>query len=109
MTAPKGSCCAAHGGGAPARSTVKDLVCGMDVNPDTTAHHARHAGSDYHFCSDGCRRKFVAAPQRYLDPASHIAELQRMHTALEQLVHACPGHGDLEQCPILGALAEPRA
>lgn len=49
------------------------------------------------------------AVHRLQDIEQRIAELQRMHAALEQLVHACPGHGDLEQCPILGALAEPRA
>jgi len=107
MTAPKGSCCAAHGGGAPAGNTVKDLVCGMDVNPDTTAHHARHAGSDYHFCSDGCRRKFVAAPQRYLDPASHIAEPAPAGT-----LYTCPMDPEIVQegpgtCPICGMALEP--
>ena len=107
MTAPKGSCCAAHGGGAPARNTVKDLVCGMDVNPDTTAHHARHAGSDYHFCSDGCRRKFIAAPQRYLDPASHIAEPVPAGT-----LYTCPMDPEIVQegpgtCPICGMALEP--
>jgi len=107
MTAPKGSCCAAHGGGAPAGNTVKDLVCGMDVNPATTAHHARHAGSDYHFCSDGCRRKFVAAPQRYLDPASHIAEPAPAGT-----LYTCPMDPEIVQegpgtCPICGMALEP--
>lgn len=107
MTAPKGSCCAAHGGGAPAGNTVKDLVCGMDVNPDTTAHHARHAGSDYHFCSDGCRRKFIAAPQRYLDPASHIAEPAPAGT-----LYTCPMDPEIVQegpgtCPICGMALEP--
>ncbi len=107
MTAPKGSCCAAHGGGAPAGNTVKDLVCGMDVNPDTTAHHARHAGSDYHFCSDGCRRKFIAAPQRYLDPASHIAEPVPAGT-----LYTCPMDPEIVQegpgtCPICGMALEP--
>ncbi|MDQ1108379.1 Cu+-exporting ATPase [Stenotrophomonas rhizophila] len=108
MTAPKGSCCAAHGGGAPAGNTVKDLVCGMDVNPDTTAHHARHAGSDYHFCSDGCRRKFIAAPQRYLDPASHIAEPVPAGT-----LYTCPMDPEIVQegpgtCPICGMALEPK-
>ena len=107
MTAPKGSCCAAHGGGAPAGNTVKDLVCGMDVNPDTTAHHARHAGSDYHFCSDGCQRKFIAAPQRYLDPASHIAEPVPAGT-----LYTCPMDPEIVQegpgtCPICGMALEP--
>lgn len=109
MTATKGSCCAAHGGsaGATAGNTVKDVVCGMDVNPATTAHHARHAGSDYHFCSDGCRRKFIAEPQRYLDPASHIAEPVPAGT-----LYTCPMDPEIVQegpgtCPICGMALEP--
>jgi YHS domain-containing protein len=31
-----------------------DPVCGMKVNPATTAHHATHDGVQYHFCSAGC-------------------------------------------------------
>ncbi len=48
------------------------------------------------------------AVHRLQDIQQRIAELQRVHAALEQLVEACPGHGDLDRCPILGALAEPR-
>ncbi len=109
MTTSKGSCCAAHGSsaGATAGNTVKDVVCGMDVNPATTAHHARHAGSDYHFCSDGCRRKFIAEPQRYLDPASHIAEPVPAGT-----LYTCPMDPEIVQegpgtCPICGMALEP--
>ncbi|HDS0923140.1 TPA: heavy metal translocating P-type ATPase [Stenotrophomonas maltophilia] len=79
----------------------------MDVNPATTAHHARHAGSDYHFCSDGCRRKFIAEPQRYLDPASHIAEPVPAGT-----LYTCPMDPEIVQegpgtCPICGMALEP--
>ena len=35
-----------------------------------------------------------------------IAELERVRSALRQLVAACPGHGDLATCPILAALSE---
>lgn len=33
-----------------------------------------------------------------------IRELQRMKRGLRQLIDACPGHGALEQCPILRSL-----
>jgi Cu(I)-responsive transcriptional regulator len=48
------------------------------------------------------------AVHKLADIQQRITELQRMHAALEQLVDACPGHGDLQQCPILAALTEPR-
>lgn len=35
-----------------------------------------------------------------------LAELARVRDALRTLVDACPGHGELERCPILHALVE---
>jgi len=32
-----------------------------------------------------------------------IAELERMRAVLRDLVNACPGHGDVDHCPILRA------
>ena len=49
-----------------------------------------------------------SAVHKLADIEQRIAELQRMHLALTQLVDACPGHGDLQQCPILTALTESR-
>src|SRR6218665_2174119 len=63
----KAGCCG--GPKADARGTVKDPVCGMDVDPQTTPHHAVHGGNDYHFCSAGCRAKFIADPEAYLTSA----------------------------------------
>ena len=53
---------------------VKDPVCGMMVDPHTTQHKAEHAGRPYYFCSAGCRAKFLAEPERYLDPAAAAAK-----------------------------------
>jgi len=47
--------------------TVKDPVCGMDVDPLTTKHRAEHDGHAYHFCSARCREKFVADPPAWLE------------------------------------------
>ncbi|MFK2901868.1 heavy metal-responsive transcriptional regulator [Dyella jejuensis] len=47
------------------------------------------------------------AQQRLASIDARIAELTRIRQGLEQLVEACPGHGDPEQCPILRALADP--
>ena len=40
------------------------------------------------------------------DIEAKMAELERIRAALEALAASCPGHGALEQCPILNALAE---
>ncbi|MGX9189343.1 heavy metal translocating P-type ATPase [Stenotrophomonas sp. Ker107b] len=100
-----GSCCSARA--ASGATTVKDPVCGMDVDPATTAHHARHDHSDYHFCSDGCRRRFSADPQRYLEPSSHVAEPVPAGT-----LYTCPMDPEIVQegpgtCPICGMALEP--
>ena len=55
--------------GATDGARVIDPVCGMTVDPAKTAHHAEHQGDAFHFCSGGCRAKFVADPERYLKPA----------------------------------------
>lgn len=48
----------------------------------------------------------AAALDKIVDVKARIAELERMRVALEGLVESCPGHGALEQCPILNALSE---
>lgn len=38
-----------------------------------------------------------------------MAQLQRMRKGLKQLIANCPGHGPLDECPILRALSGPDA
>ncbi|HEX5419614.1 MAG TPA: heavy metal-binding domain-containing protein, partial [Gammaproteobacteria bacterium] len=45
---------------------VDDVVCGMRVNPEGKPSHV-HAGRTYYFCCTGCRDKFAADPQHYLE------------------------------------------
>jgi len=59
----------AHAGqAAPAKA--KDPVCGMSVDPATAKHKAEHAGTTYYFCCAGCRTKFEANPQHFLEKAA---------------------------------------
>ena len=46
---------------------AKDPVCGMTVKPDSP-HRLTFEGTEYLFCSAGCRTKFAADPRRYLAP-----------------------------------------
>jgi len=58
-----------------ARDGRRDPVCGMTVSPDTGLCHV-HAGTEYLFCSAGCRKKFAAHPERYLhEPEQATGEL----------------------------------
>jgi Cu+-exporting ATPase len=101
-----GSCCS--GGKKPAgTASTKDPVCGMTVDPVATAHHAEHAGIAYHFCSAGCRTKFIA------DPASYLGDQPRAKAdAAPGAIWTCPMHPQIRQvgpgtCPICGMALEP--
>ncbi|MGZ2487135.1 Cu+-exporting ATPase [Rhizobium pisi] len=59
-----------------ADAATRDPVCGMTVDPQAGKPSLDHAGRTYHFCSEGCRTKFVAAPQDYItakDPVCGMA------------------------------------
>ena len=45
---------------------VKDVVCDMDVDPDTAAAKSEYQGTTYYFCAEGCKVDFDANPQKYL-------------------------------------------
>ena len=86
---------------------AKDPVCGMSVDPAKSPHHADHAGMTYHFCSAGCRSKFVSDPERFLSrpvPQKNIAV---------GTIWTCPMHPEIRQdhpgaCPICGMALEPQ-
>ncbi len=45
---------------------VKDVVCGMDVDPESAAAKSEYQGVAYYFCAEGCKQSFDANPQQYL-------------------------------------------
>lgn len=47
-------------------TVVKDPVCGMEVETDSTAGHTEHAGQTYYFCGSACKVKFDKNPEQYL-------------------------------------------
>ncbi|MEH7834325.1 heavy metal translocating P-type ATPase [Rhizobium laguerreae] len=49
-----------------ASAMIRDPVCGMTVDPRVGKPSLDYDGRTYHFCSEGCRTKFAAAPQDYL-------------------------------------------
>ena len=53
---------------AKSASSVKDPVCGMNVEPFTAKHKLDHAGKTYYFCCAPCLEKFRAHPDDYLGP-----------------------------------------
>lgn len=45
---------------------ARDPVCQMDVEPARAAAQSTYRGQTYYFCAVGCKRKFDADPERYL-------------------------------------------
>lgn len=124
MAAPgpenKAACCGGghgdHGQGAhdhhhhpvSGDGRVVDPVCGMTVDPATSKHRFDYHGRTYHFCSAGCRTKFAAAPETYLDKSKGAPK----ESVLEGTVYTCPMHPEIRQigpgsCPICGMALEP--
>ena len=102
------SCCSSHGEpAADAAAQVKDPVCGMTVDPAKTQHHAWHDGEEFHFCSAGCRTKFLADPERYLSDSPRPEP-----EATPGAMWTCPMHPQIRRegpgtCPICGMALEP--
>ena len=93
---------------------MKDPVCGMSVASDSP-HNFEYAGTDYRFCSAGCRTKFMAEPGRYLgsDSVPHGHPEPEAALAVSKQ-WTCPMHPQVVSdkpgtCPICGMALEPRA
>jgi len=101
-----------HHGSTPtddrAPHQAKDPVCGMNVPTDAGKPSVEHAGTVYHFCSAGCRDKFVANPAQYLAAAPREAA----KPAPAGTKYTCPMHPEIVRdapgdCPLCGMALEP--
>jgi YHS domain-containing protein len=45
---------------------VKDLVCGMEIDPKEAAGMSEYNGQTYYFCSVGCKKAFDKEPEKYV-------------------------------------------
>jgi YHS domain-containing protein len=73
---------------------VKDPVCRMQVDSDTTKYSDRLGGKTFFFCSPACRDKFIQSPEKYTDLAAEL-EKSNGHTYSVDLVtprRAMAGH-----------------
>jgi Cu+-exporting ATPase len=77
----------------------------MTVSKDT-AHRAQHDGTEYFFCSERCRKKFVAEPGKY------VGKMGQDSGQGSEAIYTCPMHPEIRQvgpgsCPICGMALEP--
>ena len=88
-------------------TVAKDPVCGMTVDPATSQHNFEHAGETFHFCCTGCRAKFAADPDGYLE-----GTVKPPQAVPEGVPYTCPMHPDVVTdgpagCPDCGMALEP--
>jgi Cu+-exporting ATPase len=100
----------------PPPGTVKDPVCGMDVDPAKTKHSVVHGGKDYDFCSASCLEKFCREPGKYLSGGGHepMEPAAPAAPAGKGVEYTCPMHPQIVRdapgfCPICGMALELRA
>jgi Cu+-exporting ATPase len=96
----------------PAMPTL-DPVCGMEVDAARAAGSAVHSGVTYWFCSEHCRERFTADPERYRSPAPRPST-PAGERASDDRIYTCPMHPEVRQrgpgsCPKCGMALEPAA
>ncbi len=82
------------GGGSVAWAhDVKDPVCRMMTDTDTTPYRETVNGKTYYFCSDGCKAKFDQAPTSYVTLNARLAGglIRTYRLSLNAPPHPIPG------------------
>jgi Cu+-exporting ATPase len=96
-----------HSQGIDAGKSVKDPVCGMDVDPkNPKGGTSKYSDQVYYFCSTKCKTKFDLTPMTYLNP-KQITKVEPLNVE-----YTCPMHPQILQfgpgnCPICGMALEP--
>lgn len=107
-------------------NTVTDPVCGMEVNPSAAAGKSMHSGTEYYFCSTGCKQKFDKAPEQFANSAAARQEKPALEVGQQggiaareprpkqaKAEYTCPMHPEVSQtgpgsCPKCGMALEPK-
>ena len=88
-------------------NTVKDPVCGMNVDPESAKGVSEYKGTKYFFCSVKCKTKFDANPSQFVG-----REKPAPKAASADIEYTCPMHPQIRKmgpgtCPICGMALEP--
>jgi Cu+-exporting ATPase len=98
---------------------LTDPVCGMQVAEDSEYRHL-HDGRKYLFCSGSCHDKFVASPDKYLNPEETVSTAESGSPGYcaddtcdtDTTLYTCPMHPEVQKtgpgaCPKCGMALEP--
>ena len=91
---------------------VRDPVCGMEVEPSSTSLKHDYEDQTYYFCSVSCRDKFIADPNKYINPKEQLDDKSHNESS-NKTEYTCPMHPQIVRsgpgsCPICGMALEPR-
>ncbi|MDA8124205.1 MAG: heavy metal translocating P-type ATPase [Deltaproteobacteria bacterium] len=90
-----------------------DPVCGMGTADEKAFLRHEHGGKPYYFCSERCREKFKADPERFI--GDRAGEGPAPAEAPDRSrIYTCPMHPEVRQagpgtCPKCGMALEPRS
>jgi len=93
--------------------TVKDPVCGMEVDPKTAAASYEYEGKTYYFCCTHCRDEFRSNPEDHLAEAEpEEEETEPTASPTGATLYTCPMDPEVRQerpgaCPKCGMALEP--
>jgi Cu(I)/Ag(I) efflux system membrane fusion protein len=68
-------------GSSAASVEVRDPVCGMVLKPADIAFQENYHGRTYSFCSDSCRKKFLADPGKHAGSLAGVAAIDNHEAA----------------------------
>lgn len=92
---------------------VKDPVCGMTVDPETSKLRHEYNGQTYFFCSEHCLKKFQQEPEKYLKQKAEADHVSKKGISIASCTgYTCPMHPEVKQegfgsCPQCGMALEP--
>ena len=97
---------------------TRDPVCGMEVSLSAGKPSLEHLGHQYHFCCEGCLKKFAAAPDGYIEAKDPVCGMTVQRATARHMArhdgerfYFCSGHcqARFEASPeeFLGPRSEP--
>ncbi|MDG4882535.1 heavy metal translocating P-type ATPase [Mesorhizobium sp. WSM4884] len=113
------SCCSAKDTAPAAEAVIRDPVCGMTVDPAAGKPAAEHGGRTFHFCSERCRTKFEAEPDKYLTAIDPVCGMNVDRASARHFVRhegqgfyfcsgSCKGKFEAEPTKYLAGRPEPQ-
>jgi Cu+-exporting ATPase len=94
------------------KHTVKDPVCGMDVDEQMAAGSYERDGTTYFFCSAHCLNRFKQEPTRFVTGPTKMQKGIAALEATSGVAYTCPMHPEIRQqqpgnCTTCGMALEP--